>query len=301
MFFRIVALMLDTTTIALATCRALPDLDPDDQLLLEALRSGGVEARAAIWDDAHVGWSSFDLVVVRNTWDYPPRRGEFVAWARAVPRLANSAEVIAWNTDKRYLDDLARQGVPVIQTSWLSPGEAWVLPKSGRHVLKPAVGAGSLDAAAFSLHDAHEDALAREHAARLLASGQTVMVQPYLDLIERHGETALIYLGGTFSHAVVKGAMLADDRGLEAGGLYRSETIVPTQPSEAQLKVGALALAAVPGGSDSLLYARVDLVPNASGQPVVIELELTEPSLYFGFGAGSAQMFAELLLAVAHK
>ena len=287
--------MPNEPAVALATCSALPDLDPDDQLLLEALRSVGAHARPAVWDDQTVDWSAFDLVIVRNTWDYPPRRDEFLVWARRVPHLANPAEVIAWNTDKRYLAELAAAGIPVVRTSWLAPGDAIVLPPRGRHVLKPSIGAGSLDAAAYTLHDAHEASLAREHVARLLGAGKTIMVQPYLELIEERGETGLMYAGDKFSHAVTKGAMLAQERGLEAGGLYRTETISPTQPTPEQLALGERVLAAIPGGTDQLLYARVDLVPDANGEPVVIELELTEPSLFLGYGPGSAERFAALI------
>jgi glutathione synthase/RimK-type ligase-like ATP-grasp enzyme len=281
--------------IALATCAGLPDLDPDDQLLIEPLRALGVDPIPAIWDDGDTDWASFDLVVIRNTWDYPARRDEFLAWTRRVDQLVNPADVVAWNTDKRYLADLAAAGVPVVPTTWLSPGESVVLPPAGRHVLKPAVGAGSLDAAAFSLHDAHEEALAYEHATRLLSAGKTVMVQPYLHAIEERGETALIFLGGEYSHAVSKGAMLVGDRGLEAGGLYVSETIAPREPMDDDLSVARDALAAVPGGPDRLAYARVDLVPDANGSPLLIELELTEPSLFLGTSPGSADRFANVL------
>ena len=290
-----VDLMPNRPAVALATCSALPDLDPDDQLLLEALRSAGTRARPAIWDDQTVDWSAFDLVIVRNTWDYPPRRGEFLAWASRVPNLANPADVIAWNTDKRYLAELAAAGIPVVHTSWLAPGDPIVLPPRGRHVLKPSIGAGSLDAAAYTLHDAHEAGLAREHVARLLGAGKTIMVQPYLELIEERGETGLMYFGDTFSHAVRKGAMLAAERGLEAGGLYKTETIAPAQPTPEQLELGERVLAIIPGGTDQLLYARVDLVPDANGNPVVIELELTEPSLFLTYGPGSAERFAALI------
>jgi len=281
--------------IALATCAALPELDPDDRLLIEPLRAIGVDPIPAIWDDADIDWASFDLVVIRNTWDYPARRAEFLAWAGRVDRLVNPADVVTWNTDKRYLADLAAAGVPVVPTTWLTPGESVVLPPAGRHVLKPAVGAGSLDAAAFSLHDEHEEALAHEHATRLLAAGQTVMVQPYLHAIEERGETALIFLGGEYSHAVSKGAMLVGDRGLEADGLFKSETIATREPNKAELTVALHALGAVPGGPDQLAYARVDLVPDANGGPLLIELELTEPSLFLGTSPGSADRFADVL------
>ena len=199
----------------MVTCATLPDLDPDDQLLIEPLRDSGVDAVAAVWDDPGVDWSAFHLVVIRSTWDYPARRAEFLNWTRRASRLVNPADVVEWNTDKRYLRDLASAGVPVVPTTWVAPYDAVVLPPRGRHVVKPAVGAGSVDAGAFSMHDAHEQALAHEHASRLLAAGQTVMVQPYLHSIDEVGETALMFIDGEFSHAVRKQPMLAEDRGLE--------------------------------------------------------------------------------------
>ena len=45
-----------------------------------------------------------------------------------------------------------------------------------------------------------------------------------------------------------------------------------------------------------LLYARVDLIHDPSGLPRVLELELTEPSLFFAHGAGSADRFAAAAL-----
>jgi glutathione synthase/RimK-type ligase-like ATP-grasp enzyme len=281
--------------VALVTCASLPELDPDDQLLLEPLRALGVDATAAVWDSDQIDWDAFDLVVIRNTWDYPARRPEFIDWARRVARLANPADVVEWNTDKSYLADLAAAAVPTIPTTYLSPTLPVSLPTAGRHVLKPSVGAGSLDAAAFSMGDTLEARRANAHANRLLDAGKTVVVQPYMQQIEERGETALMYVGGEFSHAIVKGAMLAGDHGAEAGGLYLAETIASREPTPAELEIGRRALAAVAGGSSRLLYARVDLVPDANGDPMLMELELTEPSLYLRYGEGAAERFAKVI------
>ena len=150
-------------------------------------------------------------------------------------------------------------------------------------MLKPSIGAGSVDAAAFSMHEEHERLLARVHAARLAANGQTVMIQPYLETIEQHGETALIFLGTQFSHAIVKGAMLVGDKEMEAGGLFLEEEVAAREPTAKQMAVARRALAAIPGAAERLTYARVDLVPDANGDPIVMELELTEPSLYLRY------------------
>lgn len=111
--------------VALVTCSAVPDLDPDDRLLIGPLADRALSVTPAIWDDPSVDWASFDLVVLRSTWDYASRRDEFVAWAGRVSGLLNPAEVITWNTDKRYLRDLESGGVPVVATSWIEPGDPW--------------------------------------------------------------------------------------------------------------------------------------------------------------------------------
>jgi hypothetical protein len=286
--------------IALATCAELPELHEDDQLLLEPLRARGVDPQPRVWDDDSIDWAAFDLVVIRDTWDYTSRRNEFVRWAHSVPRLANPAQVIEWNSDKRYLADLAHAGLPVIPTTWISDSSN-ELPEQGMHVFKPAVGAGSVDAARFAMHDEHEAALAREHAQRLLATGQTVMVQPYLAGIDSGGESGVIFVGGRFSHGIRKRAMLSEELRPEAGGLYMEEQITARDPSSAELDLAIRALAVVPGGARSLTYARVDVVPGGNGEPVIMELELTEPSLFMSTTPGSQERFADAIVETAAR
>ncbi|GLH97640.1 ATP-grasp domain-containing protein [Phytohabitans aurantiacus] len=273
----------ERSRVALVTCAELPDLDPDDRLLIEPLRAFGIEATPVAWDATGVDWSSFRLAVLRSPWDYTARRDEFVAWAAGVPSLANPADIVQWNTDKRYLGDLTAAGVPVVPTAWATD-DTWTPPAGEAYVVKPSVGAGSVDTGRYRLGDPDEARLAREHAARLIAAGRTVMIQPYLPAVDTYGETALLYLPDesgklAFSHAIRKGAML-DGPDTGATGLYKEETIKPRVPIDAELAVGEQALAAIPGGPDRLLYARVDVIPDEAGRPLLVELELTEPSLF---------------------
>lgn len=109
-----------TTTgprVALATCAEEPGLDEEGRLLLTALGAAGVDAVPAVWDDPAVDWAGFALVVVRSTWDYPRRRGEFLAWVdhvAEVGRLLNEPGLLRWTTDKVYLRALAEAGAPVV-------------------------------------------------------------------------------------------------------------------------------------------------------------------------------------------
>jgi hypothetical protein len=281
--------------VALVTCRDLPDLDPDDRLLVGALARRGLAAEATVWDDPAVDWAGYDLAVLRSPWDYARRRDDFVAWAARVPRLANPASAVAWNTDKRYLAELAAAGVPVVPTSWLAPGDEPALPAAGEWVVKPAVSAGSMDTGRYDLADAEHHRLAAAHVARLQADGRLVMVQPYLSAVDSAGETALVFIGGEYSHAIRKGPMLdGPDRG--AAGLYREERIDPREPDVAERAVADRVLAAAPPGAD-LLYARVDLIPGPDGAPTLVELELTEPSLFLATAPGAADRLADAIAA----
>jgi len=296
--------------IAIATCRESSPLDEDAPLLLGALHAAGIDATEQVWDDPDVDWASFDMVVVRSTWDYALRRDEFLDWAErvgAVTELRNPASVIRWNTDKRYLADLDAAGVQVVPTTFLLPGEVDVLGKissvvlpSRELVVKPTVSAGSKDTVRYAALDEDPSApdAAGAHAAALLAAGRPVMVQPYLSAVDTAGETGLVFLGGRFSHAFRKGPLLQVGNTAVAG-LYAEEAISPRTPSEAELAVGEQTLAAFREitGVDDELYARVDLVPGDDGAPVLLELELTEPSFFLATSDGAATRATAAILA----
>jgi glutathione synthase/RimK-type ligase-like ATP-grasp enzyme len=275
--------------IALATCGEVADGDEDAPSLVAALAERGVAAESAVWDDPAVAWTDFDLVVVRSTWDYAERRDDFLAWAESLPRVVNPVPVLRWNTDKRYLLELARAGVQVVPTRFLAPGEPFETP-ARRFVVKPAVSAGSRHSASYEPDDVSG---ARAHVRRLHDMERTVMVQPYLDGIEEQGEIALIYIAGTYSHAVRKAALLRPGQ-LPATALYLDEDIEPAEPTRPERAVADRALQALP--CNSLLQARVDLVPTHEG-PVVLEVELTEPSLYLSYADGSPERVADAIAA----
>jgi hypothetical protein len=173
--------------IALVTCAQVPELDADSRRLLGPLEARGVAAEPKVWDDPTVDWAGFDLAVVRSCWDYVPRRAEFLAWAQRMPWLANPPEMLAWNTDKRYLRELAAAGVPVVPTTWVQPHQAWTLPERGEWVLKPAVSLAALDTGRYQLGDAWERRLAVQHLRRLQTTGRMVMAQPYLRAVDTEG------------------------------------------------------------------------------------------------------------------
>jgi glutathione synthase/RimK-type ligase-like ATP-grasp enzyme len=256
--------------IAIVSTRDLDVMDADEELLLPLLP----EAELAYWDDPDADWASYDVAILRSTWNYTQHLNEFLAWATRVSqvtRLVNPVEIVEWNTDKRYLADLASRGIPTVPTIFAAPGEA-VLPDAvaGHVVVKPTVGAGSRGAKLFR----GDAAGALAHVADLHSDGSTAMIQPYMAAVDEHGETALVFIGGEFSHAARKAAILSRDMSWSTG-LYADEKIVPADATEEELALARRVLEDLPG----LAYARVDLLPTADG-PVVLELELTEPSLF---------------------
>ncbi|PEG34016.1 hypothetical protein CQY20_27690 [Mycolicibacterium agri] len=262
--------------IVLAGCPALPEGDGDDAELVGALRERGLHARWLSWDDQET--LSADLVILRATWDYIDRLDEFLAWTTRVRNLLNPPAVVGWNTDKRYLADLADAGVPTVPSSFFAPGERVRVPK-GEVVVKPSIGAGSVGAQRFT--DAQA---AREHAAALQDAGKTVLIQPYDARVE-DGETALVFLVGEQSHAFTKAAILppAGQRPVfDPSGTYAEETLTPAEPDFELWDVGHAALEAAAArlniNATDLLYARVDLI-GGPDRPVLLELELVEPSL----------------------
>ncbi len=259
-------------TLRIATCRPLPEPDVDEDLLLEALRSAGVEARMAAWHEPSE-WRDAAPTVIRSTWDYIHDPQAFARWveltAAAAP-LWNPPGIVLGNLHKRYLIDLAARGIPVTPTLLLERSTTVDLDELCRArgwrdvVVKPAVGAGS--------HETHRIDPGTDGAAELLARLLPVsdlLVQPYLDSVDDYGERALVWIDGEFTHAVRKTPRFA-------GGVESVSAALPI--TAAERAVGEAALAALAGGD--LLYARVDVAPGADGSPVVMELELVEPSLF---------------------
>lgn len=297
--------------IALVTAREALPLDEDMPPLVDAFRAAGATVETPCWDDPSVDWSRFDAAVLRSTWDYMDRLGEFLGWIErcdAVAPVFNAPAVVRWSLDKHYLLDLHRAGVPVVPTRFVEPGEApaealaaFLRGGAGglsagqpedfeEFVIKPAIGAGSRDALRLSRGETDR---ATDHLGRLLEAGRSALLQPYLRRVDEQGETAMVYLGGQFSHAVCKAALLERDGRLVAG-LFAPEKITARVPGQDEREVAARACAVVERWDP--LYVRVDLVRDAAGQPVVLELEMAEPSLFFAFATGSAPAFARALL-----
>lgn len=263
-----------------------------DHLLFEPLAKLGWSAVEIPWDRQNIEWKKFDAVVIRSTWDYQKTPEKFLSTLEAIERvtkLYNPVDTCRWNLNKRYLRDLQAKGVPIVPTYWLeglnnvSIESVFSTSAARRLVAKPLIGANADDTFVLEL----QEAASWKDALRIFADRE-VMVQPFVDSIPIDGEYSLFYFGGHLSHAIVKRPAKGDFRVQEEhGGIIR-----PVIPAEDLVRAGNQAIEAI---GETLLYARVDFVRLESGQPVLMEMELIEPSLYFEQCAGSAEVFAAQL------
>lgn len=259
--------------------------DSDLPLALSALRASRLEAEAVVWDDV-VDWGDFDLVVVRSVWDHVARRPEFLRWARAVEeqtRLANPAQVLARNTDKSYLRDFSRAGIPTIPTIWFEPGDSpqgciTLIQEAGwqRVVVKPNVDG---DRFRTGIWDTAEEASAA--ADSLARSGRTALLQPYLSVVEQSAEISVVVLGGEISHAITRRPALT------SGDDSAAESVQP--PTAVRDLVSEILPLAADG--DDLLYARVDVVPDGE-EWLLMQFEATAPRLFLDSTGQAASRFA---------
>ena len=285
--------------LAFARASGVPDFWTDDDHLTDV-----TGATWHVWDDPAVDWTAYDLVVVRQTWDYTGRREAFLRWAASLAgRIENPAEVIAWNTDKRYLLDAQRAGLAVVPTAYLAPGAAAAVQDAGgAYVVKPSVSAGARDTVVFG-PGAAEAARAAALVADIHRSGRTAMVQPHVASVDVRGETGLYFYGGAFSHAIAKGAVL--ERGADVvDDLGFRQPVAPREPSGAEMDLAERAVAWLAERFGEVpAYVRVDVVlGDANGTPQLLELELIEPSMWFAHApAGAEERFAAVLRERAER
>ncbi len=280
-----------THSIAFVTNAEWPKLTEDDQLAAHALRQAGIEVAPARWDDTQVDWSSFTSVVLRSTWDYHQRAEEFAVWldrleATGVP-VWNPLEIVRWNMDKTYLRDLQEAGVRVVPSVWLLQGVkvdlADLMKQKGweKVVIKPVISASAHQTYTVDASDL------KDGQAKLddLLSKGGVIVQSFMDEVQTQGEWSLLFFDKKYSHAAIKKPKQDDFRvQWEHGGSAETAIASPELISQAQAVVDKM--------ESRLLYARVDGIERGE-LFFLMELELIEPFLFFGYDPAAAVRFAQ--------
>lgn len=295
--------------VTLATSADFPNLDEDDRGLPDALRERGIEPRVAIWDDPAVNWDDAGVVVMRSVRDYATKDkyAAFLEWARSLSRVANHSDVVTWNSDKHYLGRLADLGVPMIPTTWLEPTAGLSkhqvhtrFPARGDFVVKPAISSGGRGTGRYTSTHAGSRSQAINDAMHHLRHGRSVMVQRYLQQVDRGGEISLVYFNGILSHAVDKAPMLHPR--FRSTDEVHEEVVTAREPSEQEWLWGERVRKAIHGlikehaGRDiQLLFNRVDMVGDGQGGFYLMEVSLIDAGLYLGSTPDALDNFADAI------
>ena len=266
----------------------------EDRLVLDALQSIGLNAVKVAWSDPTFDWRNTKYVLFRTTWDYAERFDEFSKWLDQVSEKTtclNSYDLIHWNLDKHYLNDLKQKGVNVVETYFIEPGDPRSLHELHRElgweqtVLKPAISAAAKDTFKLDLTNLSE----HEDRYRALIANESMLLQPFQDSVVERGELSLMVVGGQYTHTVIKKAKPGDFRVQDDFG----GTVHVYEPTEEEKELALKAFHACP---EIPIYARVDMINDNNGNPAISELELIEPEMWFRNKPKAAAELAEIII-----
>jgi glutathione synthase/RimK-type ligase-like ATP-grasp enzyme len=273
---------------------SLEDFFSYDDLLIEPLNNAGWHIEKVSWKKKNVNWAEFDVVIVRSTWDYqddPETFFEVLQIISKQTRLENNLELIQWNINKKYLQDLADQDIAIVPTIWqdgfnnINPEKYFNQLNTERVIFKPLISANADNT--FRI-----DNLSVKSKIDILKNtfeNRPFMVQPFMDKIVAEGEYSLFYFGGEYSHSIIKKPQEGDFRVQEEHG----GTLELITPGPAILKTAQKVIEVI---KPEPLYARVDLVRMENDRFALMELELIEPSLYFNMDPVSPERFVKAFI-----
>ncbi|MDO6719276.1 hypothetical protein Q4575_07695 [Psychrosphaera sp. 1_MG-2023] len=284
---------------AILSMDSLEDFEAYDHLIEPHLLARGWQTSTVSWRKKNVDWSQYDIVLIRTPWDYQEDADAFLAVLtdieQSTARLENSFEMVKWNIDKIYLQQLEQQGVPLVPTIWQSrlgnnainqaQLDSWFSESgSEQMVLKPRISANSDNTFWLKKSESCYDFEQLNSAF----SERDFMIQPFVPAVIEEGEYSLFYFNGEYSHAILKTPKDEDFRVQEEHG-GRLKLITP----EAKLIASAdHCMFAIKQTHEMPLYARLDLI-RFKNDFVLMEAEMIEPSLYFNMEPASAERFAD--------
>lgn len=264
--------------------------------LVPAFAAQGMTLDLLPWREAAAQAEHYDAMLPLLVWDYfEGNEAAFtaeMAKAEAKTKLFNRFKILNWNSNKSYLDELEKEGAPVIKTITVervtetNVARAFEMLDTDTLVIKPQVGGGAWRQVLYKKDDPFP-------AKDTLPPGGA-MIQAFLPSVVEEGEYSFLYFGGKFSHGLIKRPKKGDYR---IQSLYggTEETYEPMTQERNSARAVLNALDFTP------LYARVDLLRGRDGKLKLIELEMIEPYLYLGHAEGEggdnkgAQKLAEAL------
>lgn len=268
----------------------------EDEFVQKALEKKGLKVTRTYWDNPEFDFSTSKITLFRSIWDYFHRFDEFSKWLDNVntkTKLINNPELIYWNIDKHYLNDLSEKGINIPPTIFIERGDRRSLKdlhlKTGwsKTVLKPTVSGAGRHTYKLSINniDSHENIY------RELIDNESMILQEFQINITEKGEAAFILFNGKFSHSLLKKTKPGDFRVQDDfGGTVHTYDAKPEEIKFAEEVVSIC--------SPLPLYARVDIIRDNNNKPAVGELELIEPELWFRYHPPAADVFADALLSV---
>lgn len=285
------------TSIALATCTDEATLFYDEAPLVAELEKQGFSVFPVVWNSPEINWESYDIVLLRNTWDYHRQISAFRAWldyldAKEI-RVLNPTPLLRWNIEKSYLQELANSGINILPTIF-AKGQDIQLEKSFREndwsevIVKPII-SGSGD---NSWTITPDTAIESQQRFDWLNREIGMMIQPVEKQIQTEGEYSLVFYAGKYSHAVLKkpgedSIFVHEERGGSIQLIEAPESFI-SQASTA-LHTAQDITGIMP------VYARVDGIRDGD-KFILMELECVEPEMYFTRSPHAAERFVSVIL-----
>ena len=277
---------------AFLTINDLSGFESYDHLLVEPMQKYGWNVVFVPWGKYDQNWNDFDLVIIRSTWNYQDHLGEFLRVLRIIDEskalLLNPLPLVEWNINKTYLMDLNKQGIPIIPSLFYENfeiGEVWDSFNTfdtEKIIIKPNVGANADRIRILN----KSDNMNKLKKTRNLYNDLPFILQPFIHSIKRNGELSLIFFNNEFSHALSKVPKKGDFRVQEEhGGTLKLLKKIDGKTINLCERV----LSLLPY---FCFYARIDLVID-KGRPLLMEIEVIEPSLYFNLEPKSTDLFAK--------
>lgn len=249
----------------------------DDDILTKAFAQKNLKAIRVSWSDPEFDWSSTPCILFRTMWDYFNRFAEFTRWLDTIAdktTCINTLETVRWNMDKHYLADLQAKGISIVETQFIhqknQPSLAELLGNAQQGIIKPAVSGSARHTYLIN----RETIASTTPVYQSLIAEEVMLYQPFQEAILEFGEVSCMLMGGQFTHAVLKRAKSGDFRVQDDFG----GTVHPYTPTAHEIAFAEQAVQACPSLP---AYARVDYTKDANGLPVLMELELIEPELWF--------------------
>ncbi|MFL2590111.1 MAG: RimK family alpha-L-glutamate ligase [Parvicellaceae bacterium] len=271
----------------------------EDRLVMDGLEKLNLRTIKKDWNNTNFNWSSTKSAIFRSTWDYFDQFSNFRNWLELVKEqcyLINPYEQINWNLDKHYLLDLQKLDLPIVESVFVSKKTQLNLETISKSknwkdiVIKPTISG----AARHTYHLKNDEIKKFQDKWLSLTNDEDFMVQEFQKNILSTGEIAVMLFGGEYSHSVLKKAKKGDFRVQDDFG----GSVEKINPS---LEIIELAEKTVKSLKTMPLYARVDIIFDNGSNPVISELELIEPELWFRFKEESAYKLAEIVKDFLNK